>query len=453
MMVVWEDNSTVPCSESQIAAEVFATTETDGTSVLSLRSSQPGTVEPVVACQPDGRTWRTGPYIGVIGAGEQTVSIRPRIGTNVVFEWLRGDTRRLRLHEVDETATHPDTRFVAELMAHLWVAKFRRAARHSLPSRRVHSIEAGSMLKGCLSIRHTIKHQRNKPHEAAFIQIENSLDTYFARAIVAAFNSLGTLVPSLPRIVPPDLLSHLHRLKREVRSRNPPSRSDIERARVTPATIGFRSFALFCLEVLNRIGELPHDNGSAGSSYTLLLDVSELWEHHVETCVSAALPLHSVVNGNLTQERWHLLHDIQGPALKRHRLIPDLLVKDSEGRVVCVIDAKYKPWLSDSTMNREDVYQMVSYLDFFGADRPVLGLFLYPVENPDANNEPLQMADSFRLWTTPSSKAVSAVGVPVGADDAVKSLSTVLPHVLAATQKSSSVHAQGRWDIRPISDV
>ena len=111
------------------------------------------------------------------------------------------------------------------------------------------------------------------------------------------------------------------------------------------------------------------------------------------------------------------------------RLKPDILVRDSNGVLVAVIDAKYKrlrSWRgSPSGVDRGDLYQLTSYLS--GHDVP-LGVLAYPPHDTDQAT-----ADLDGPWLTREGQQTRFVRLPATAAEATTALAALLGQPHAAT--------------------
>ncbi len=141
----------------------------------------------------------------------------------------------------------------------------------------------------------------------------------------------------------------------------------------------------------------------------ILLDVAELWELFLVSCVRAARPDLRVEHGTrtFTTEPPHLLYSEARPDLGLGELYPDILVSDDQG-VVAVLDAKYKrlAWAPDRPdgVERGDRYQLISYLSRFRDGDRTQGALLYPRgmgEDAEATAErhaPWLTRDRYHVW-------------------------------------------------------
>lgn len=395
----WLDCRPVPDGDQDIARILAA--ETDALDSALLFASRT-TREPdrLVSCQPDGRSWTVGRYVGRLGLGDDVVTIRPRLGQDVMREWL-GFAPQSAWFSDRESGTEDNSTFIAELIGLLWNSEFGIAARHGVPARDISRYGNGVRVRGRIDVRGTVRHRKHRPEELAFSWQERTRDTVFARAILAAFARLDHLIPGFAATVPHHLTALLSQLRSEAHTRLTPTYAEILAARVTPATRGYRRFALFCLDVIDAVGRLDSSNGSS-QSHSVLLDVAELWEHHVDRCLRAGLPHLDIENLNISNTREHLLTGHDGKV--RQRIRPDFIVREPfSNRVVAIVDAKYKPRTSDGPFEPADLYQLISYLDHFGGGSPLPGVLAFPVDG--GSNRSTDPAE--RRWFLRSGKSIS----------------------------------------------
>ncbi|OZE87221.1 hypothetical protein CH298_17855 [Rhodococcoides fascians] len=419
----WLDCRPVPDGDQDVARMLAAETGAlDGALLFAGRTTR----EPdrLVSCQPDGRSWMVGRYVGRLGLGDDVVTIRPRVGQDVMREWL-GFAPQSAWFSEHENGTEDSSTFIAELIGLLWNSEFRIAARHGLPARNISRYGTGVRVRGRIDVRGTVRHRKLRPDELAFSWQERSRDTVFGRAILAAFARLDHLIPGFAATIPHHLTAMLCQLRSEVHTRVTPTYAEILAARVTPATRGYRRFALFCLDVIDAVGRLDSSSGS-NQSHSVLLDVAELWEHHVDRCLRAGLPHLDIENVNLTNPREHLLTDHEGKV--RQQIRPDFIVREPlSNKVVAIVDAKYKPRMSKDLFEPADLYQLISYLDHFGGDGQLPGVLAFPVS--DGSNESSDLAD--RRWSLRSGKSILMLPLDVSLEHGITAVQAAAPVFLA----------------------
>jgi len=134
----------------------------------------------------------------------------------------------------------------------------------------------------------------------------------------------------------------------------------------------------------NYKAETTKENGKK-SEISYFIDVAELWEMYLLKLLQNKLsPEYHVYSPNST----YGTNLLEG---KMRMIRPDILV-ERDGRVIMVIDAKYKYYTkfgqtSEKGVHRDDLYQMSTYLYHYGKyNEPILGIFTAPQGN-DINND------------------------------------------------------------------
>jgi 5-methylcytosine-specific restriction enzyme subunit McrC len=161
---------------------------------------------------------------------------------------------------------------------------------------------------------------------------------------------------------------------------------------------------------------------SAYDAYSLLIEAGGRRLLFLVHCARLAFGPTHVEHGTAEREGAHLLRSISRPGARLGRLKPDILVRDSSGALVAVIDAKYKrlrSWRgSPSGVDRGDLYQLTSYLS--GHDVP-LGVLAYPPHDTDDAS-----ADLDGPWLTRAGQETRFVRIPATATDATAALGALV---------------------------
>jgi 5-methylcytosine-specific restriction endonuclease McrBC regulatory subunit McrC len=131
------------------------------------------------------------------------------------------------------------------------------------------------------------------------------------------------------------------------------------------------------------------------------------YSNHNRAPMRRAMPGAEIEHRRLSDHQERLLHSQANDTIGLGRLKPDVLVRRA-GRVVAVIDAKYKRLVNtrerpEGVVDRGDLYQLVSYLPRFASDGKAHGALVYP-RDPDQGN--ISTAEVHGPWR-------SAVGNPV----------------------------------------
>lgn len=332
--------------------------------------------EPVVFCDRDG-SWRTGRYIGSLTFNGRSLTILPRLGLATVRKWLARANNLLLLETPGEL--RQDESFIAELLARVWAHGLADAARHGLPALRADVVSCGHVVRGRFDVAASVATRSLTRRRVVSVRRQRSLENPIARTIACAYavlrhwmgaGSERTWLPARCQELLPQLLA--------VTGTSPelPSEAELSRVRYTPITQRYRRFVRLSWQLARQRG-LFGDATSGGKTTGVLLDVAELWELYVISIAREAAMPRVVAHGTHEHRgRDHLLQSVvDGSVLAQLR--PDAVVEEQR-RPFAVLDAKYK-WLAAGPQP-EDLYQLAAYLLRFGAQAPVRGALIYPLE-------------------------------------------------------------------------
>lgn len=321
--------------------------------------------------------WRAGRYVGELRFENRVLEIRPRLGITVLAEWAAA---ALNLRVVPRTGEHAGAApLIAELMAASWRSALVEAARHGLPGFREDRRTVDAYVRGRLDVPATLRLRAAGRPLVASIERPKILDNAMARCIVLADRALSRLIPRADwrgeRVE--EIVDRL----RAVTGPRPrlPTRRELRGVRFTPITLPYRHAGWLSWEIARGRGIRSRATGERVEG--LLLDVAELWELFVVHCAGRALGQTSVTHGTRLAGGRHLLHSANGNR-GLGRLFPDLVIGPPD-QPRAVVDAKYKPLSAPRGVDREDLYQLTSYLTSY--DTTPLGMLAYP----DLPDDPL----------------------------------------------------------------
>lgn len=126
----------------------------------------------------------------------------------------------------------------------------------------------------------------------------------------------------------------------------------------------------------NHKAESSNDK-SVNSDVSYFIDIAELWEMYLLKLLQNNLPSDYYVYSPNTGFGDSLLEG------GMREIRPDIII-EKNGRVLMIIDAKYKDYTQFGKsalfgVNREDLYQMTTYLHHYGKeDQSIIGLFTSP---------------------------------------------------------------------------
>ena len=136
----------------------------------------------------DGRWW-AGRFIGSITVEGRRLTVRPRLGIDVVEAWL---DQAFGLVAPPASARRTETEtFIVRLLARLWCRAVDNATRHGLPLLRLPRSHEGLFIRGRFDTRQTIRLISEGQPRVASVTHDRSLDHPVTRVLVRAERALG----------------------------------------------------------------------------------------------------------------------------------------------------------------------------------------------------------------------------------------------------------------------
>jgi 5-methylcytosine-specific restriction enzyme subunit McrC len=194
----------------------------------------------------------------------------------------------------------------------------------------------------------------------------------------------------------------------------------MQSVRYTPISRRFERVTELSYEIVKRRGHLTSATGDDVSG--VLIDVAELWELFLLHCARRAFGAGRVEHGTAQRDGTHLLRSSAQPRVHLGRLKPDILVRDVNGALTAVVDAKYKrlrSWVGNpSGGDRGDLYQLAAYLS---GHHVGLGVLAYP---PRLDDDALAQAAG--PWSTSTGQLARFERIPATVDEAANTLAEIL---------------------------
>jgi 5-methylcytosine-specific restriction enzyme subunit McrC len=331
--------------------------------------------QPLVERGRDGRWW-AGRFIGSLTVEGRRLTVRPRLGIEVVEAWL---DQAFGLVAPPASARHAETEtFIVRLLARLWCRAVDNATRHGLPLLRLPRSHEGLFVRGRLDTRRTLRLLGEGRLHVASVTYDRSLDHPVTRALVRAERALAERLTDTAEWRTERVRQVLPHLRAAVGSRPKlPTAFELTRVRYTPITLPFKQAALLSHRIASRLGYSATDE--AGSAEGILVDVAELWELFVLNCARrAVLRGLRIEHGTTVGRRDYLLRSKQGDR-GMGRLKPDVLVLRGD-RATAVIDAKYKRLAFSperpNGVDPADLYQLAAYASRYQPEQ--VAALVYP---------------------------------------------------------------------------
>jgi 5-methylcytosine-specific restriction enzyme subunit McrC len=337
---------------------------------------------PLVERGHDGRWW-AGRFIGSMTVDGRRLTVRPRLGIDVVEAWL---DQAFGLVAPPASARHAETEtFIVRLLARLWCRAVDNATRHSLPMLRLPRSHEGLFVRGRLDIRQTIRLMGEGQLQVASVTYDRTLDHPVTRALVRAEHSLAQRLTDTAEWRTERVRQVMPHLRAAVGSRPKlPTAFELARVRYTPITLPFKQAALLSHRIASKLGYSARDE--PGVAEGILVDVAELWELFVLHCAQRAIATgFRIEHGTTAGRRDYLLHSKHANS-GMGRLKPDVLVLRGN-KTAAVIDAKYKRLASSrqrpNGVDQADLYQLAAYASQYEPEQ--VAALVYP---HDRDTEP-----------------------------------------------------------------
>jgi 5-methylcytosine-specific restriction enzyme subunit McrC len=369
--------------------------------------------EPALYRGRDGHWW-AGRFIGELRFEDRELRIEPRLD---IGAWL---AYALNLSVIPKSATKAGGGpLIAQLVDRMWSAAVGHAARHGGPRLRRRQRRDAVFLRGRLDVPGTIRHRIARRPLLASNTAPRDLDNAVSRVLVLADRTLRSVLPPAPDWRPKrtdELLAQLRGVVGAVPRL--PSDGDLRGVRYTPITRQFEPVAHLSFEIARRRGVLTSARRADASG--VLLDVAELWELFLVHCARRAFGRSQVEHGTAARAGEYLLASVPFPGRHIGRLKPDILVRNRDGSLVAVIDAKYKR-MRDSAqtpygVDRGDLYQLAAYMAGHDVQR---GALAFPPHENDCAT-----AEAVGPWQLASRQEIAFVRLPATEGACIEELTT-----------------------------
>jgi 5-methylcytosine-specific restriction enzyme subunit McrC len=406
------DRSLSPEEDAWLSALVEELDPADFT--VSVGSSCAATEpEPVLQRQLNG-SWKAGRYIGELRREGRVLEIRPRLDIADIAAWAGAI---LNVRVVPRAAEqYGMSALIAELIAATWRVAVAQATRHGLPGLREPREREAPYARGRLDVSKTLRLRATRRPQVASVERPKVVDNAVSRVLVLADRVLDR------RLARADwrgsrVAEVMPRLRAAVGSRPAlPSRRELDRVRYTPMTLPYKRAAELSWQIAHNRG--LRAAATAETTEGVLIDVAELWELFLVHCAKRAFGASMVTHGTQLREARYLLHSITYPGATLGRLYPDLIVGPLDTPAV-IIDAKYKPLADPRGVDREDLYQLTSYLTAHPTSPQPLGMLAFTAFPGQAQ---FSAAEEHGPWHLPTGNHVRFERLPVTESACVRAL-------------------------------
>ena len=321
---------------------------------------------------PDRCSFTTSHYIGYYGNSDVSIRIIPRFGG--LFSYFLGYAANVFL-PVGESGLSLDEGNSYWILAILWKSLLDKA----LTTGRIPKtyIQERSILKnyrGRLDIHQNIRNNLVDKSKFCCIYRKLSMDNTINRAVRHTFRILKE--KGLSKVLA-DMAAYDQRLEsfgvKDVIS----DIKELDNIRYTRMNAVYQPVVNICRIIISN--EAASFEGAARNNFSYMIDVAELWELYLLRLLQRNLPSEYYVYSPNALSGSFLLEG------GMRSIRPDILI-EKDHRVVLIIDAKYKHYShigktasGYASVQRDDLFQMNTYLYHYGKGRPLAGIFTSPV--------------------------------------------------------------------------
>jgi len=323
---------------------------------------------------PDRCRFYTSHYIGCFGNSKVTIKINPRFGDL----YFLGYAANVFL-PVGESGVSSSNGNSYWLLAILWKSLLNNAlATGQIPRNYIEEHKNLKTYRGRLDIHHNIWSNLVDQSRFYCTYRKLSMDNTINRAIRHAYRVLRD--NGLSEILA-DLAAFDQRLESFGVKDIVAEPKVLDTICYTRMNAVYQPVVNLCKTIINNGASSFEGNERKRVSY--MIDVAELWELYLLRLLQRNLPSDYYVYSPNAISGDYLLEG------EMRTIRPDIII-EKDGKVVMIIDAKYKHYsqvgktgAEKVNVQRNDLYQMNTYLYHYGRGRRIAGIFTSPVEGKE----------------------------------------------------------------------
>lgn len=318
----------------------------------------------------------TSHYIGSYGNSEVSIRIEPRFGK--LFSYFLGFAANVFLPagEVGASSGHNNPYW---LIALLWKSMLNSALTSGqIPKTYIEQRKNLRSFRGKLDVLENIRLNSIDQSKFFCVYRKLSMDNTINRAIRHTYRILKN--KGLSNMLA-DLSAYDARLASLGVDDTITDVNELDRIRYTKINAVYQPVINICKSIINN--ELISPEGEKRNSISYIVDVAELWEMFLLRLLQRNLSSEYYVYSPNSNSGDFLLQD------GMREIRPDILI-EKNNRVLLVIDAKYKRYFqigrsgsSKVSVQRDDLYQMNTYLYHYGSNSRIAGVYTSPVAEYD----------------------------------------------------------------------
>jgi 5-methylcytosine-specific restriction endonuclease McrBC regulatory subunit McrC len=326
---------------------------------------------------PNRCSFTTSHYIGYYGNSDVSLRILPRFGD--LFSYFLGYAANVFL-PIGESGLSSAGGNSYWLLAVLWKSMLNSAlTTGQIPKTYIDEHKNLKTYRGRLDIHQNIRNNLVNQSKFYCTYRKLSMDNTINRAVRHAFRVLRD--KGLSGILA-DMSAFDQRLESFGVKDIVSDPKDLDNIRYTRMNAVYQPVVNLCKTIINN--DASSFEGREKKNVSYMIDVAELWELYLLRLLQRNLPPdyfvyspNSVLGDYLLEGEMRIVR-------------PDILI-EKDGKVVLIIDAKYKRYSQIGktgtymiNVQRDDLYQMNTYLYHYGRGRRVAGVFTSPVEESDS---------------------------------------------------------------------
>lgn len=325
-------------------------------------------------------------YIGMFTHSNVNITIRPRFGEHI-FKYILSFATNIYIPKSDDGVSdsrNDDSRTPDWLLAHLWKGMLTKALTEGqIPKEYQRITRNQKYFSGRLDISKQIRFNLTDASKFYCTYKKLSLNNSINRTIRCAYGILNNRGYS-------GIIGDLDAYDKRLQSMgvtNQVELNEIDNVKYTRMTFPYIPVMRLSKTIIKHFNTTKEDvSNKMGASY--FLDMAELWEMYLLKLLQRGLKRFrfSVYSPN-TYHGECLLEGMR-------EIRPDILI-EKDGRIVAIIDAKYKRYESfgktaSQGVQREDLYQMATYLYHYATNgHGIIGIFTSPTKCSEKDIHPL----------------------------------------------------------------
>lgn len=318
---------------------------------------------------PEKLRFYTSHYIGCCRIGDISIMLRPRYGAKI-FNYMLKYAVNIYVAPNESGNDSVASNFYW-LIALLWKSMLNKAlSQGHIPKDYVRETKNLESFRGKLNLHQHI--HANLTNQSKFYCTYNTLtaNNTINKAIRLVYSILNS--EHCGAIIK-DFAHYDERLESMGVALHPIGVAEIDKIKYNKMNSVYRPVMNISRNIIQNKGLSAGKDKSSTPAY--FIDVAELWEYYLLKVLQRNLPDYRVYSPNSYYGDFLLENCMR-------QIRPDIII-EKDGKIVMIIDAKYKGYTqigrtSSSGVHRDDLYQMTTYLYHYGQGLPLVGILSSP---------------------------------------------------------------------------